>query len=85
MVLNVQRDRGSLRVDGAVLRSVRRSRGLTQRDLAAAAGISQPRIYQVETGAKPLMQPDTVASLARALHVDPDLLCGRFEVVAVPA
>lgn len=68
-----------------MLRSIRLSRGLTQRDLAKASGITQPRIAQVEKGVKPLMQPPTVDSIAAALSLDRSVLVAPTEVLTSAA
>jgi len=49
---------------------LRNQRGMTQRDLARALGISQPRIAEIE-GARTTARIDTVGRLAAAFGVEP--------------
>jgi transcriptional regulator with XRE-family HTH domain len=56
---------------GERLRAIRRAAGLTQVELAARSGVSQPSISQYEAGdTEPAWS--TVAALCRALGVTPD-------------
>ncbi len=55
---------------GRRIRAERERQGLSQRDLAAAAGTTQRRISEIETGAINLTA-DTIESIACALHVPP--------------
>jgi DNA-binding XRE family transcriptional regulator len=52
---------------------LRKHRGLTQAELAAAAGVSQGCLAELETGRKS-GAPDTLKALARALAVPLDVL-----------
>lgn len=47
---------------------------ITQMELAAATGISQPTIAQIELGNITRPRPATITVLARALHVTPGWL-----------
>lgn len=59
-------------LDGAnPVRTWRRHRGLTMRDLAAAAGIASTYLSEIETGKK-TGSPTTLRALATALRVDMD-------------
>lgn len=60
------------------LKSARLAAGMSQADLAKAAGLSQPFITQVERGIK---QPsvDTVRDLARVLGIAPGFLFGQSQ------
>jgi DNA-binding XRE family transcriptional regulator len=49
----------------------RENRGLTQQQLAEAAGISTPYLSQLETG-KRAGRADVLLTIARTLHVDLD-------------
>ena len=62
---------------GQAIRTARRSRGMTQAQLSAAAGVSRPQISTIESGlANPGMA--TVMRLLRALD------CSLTVVVAEP-
>ena len=54
------------------LRAVRQMKGLTQEQLAAAAGISRTALIAIEQGTEP--KPATVEALAKALEVSPEEL-----------
>jgi DNA-binding XRE family transcriptional regulator len=55
---------------------LRNQRGMTQRDLARALGISQPRIAEIES-ARTTARIDTVAKLAAVFGVEPWTLLKR--------
>jgi len=55
---------------------LRNQRGMTQRDLARALGVSQPRIAEIE-GARTTARIDTVAKLAAVFGVEPWTLLKR--------
>ena len=55
------------------LRALRRRAGLTQRELAARAGLTHSTVAYLETG-KHAALPSTVRKLAAALGVPPDEL-----------
>ncbi|MBF8265486.1 MAG: transcriptional regulator [Dehalococcoidia bacterium] len=55
------------------IRRLREMRALSQRDLAALAGISVTTVNRVETGLRHPI-PSTVRKLAQALGVSPDKL-----------
>jgi transcriptional regulator with XRE-family HTH domain len=57
------------------LRALRLDRALSQRDLAAAAGVAQATITRLEQGHR-AAYPSTVRKLAKALGVDPLALYG---------
>ncbi len=60
---------------GARLASLRKERGITQVDLAAALGVSQPVISEYESGSIPL-RAEQLLVLARLLRVSADVLLG---------
>jgi transcriptional regulator with XRE-family HTH domain len=60
-------------VDGERLRSFRRARALSQRDLSRITGIAFDTISRLETG-KQRAQPKTIRRLAGALCVEPHAL-----------
>lgn len=65
------------------LRTLRLRRALSQRDLAARAGVSQVTIVRLERGeAEP--RPSTVRKLAAALGVDPAELVGEPDTATGP-
>lgn len=53
------------------LRALRRRRGLSQRELAELAGITQDTVWQLETGRRGAY-PRTIKRLSRALEVAPE-------------
>lgn len=55
---------------------LRNQRGMTQRDLARALGVSQPRVAEIE-GARTTARIDTVAKLAAVFGVEPWRLLKR--------
>lgn len=57
---------------------LRNQRGMTQRDLARALGVSQPRVAEIE-GARTTARIDTVAKLAAVFGVEPWRLLKRHE------
>lgn len=58
---------------GARLRQLRERRFLSQRDLAALAGVSQTTIVNIESG-RNRPHPSTLRRLAAALEVGPEAL-----------
>lgn len=66
-------------LDGAnPIKAIRENRGMTQRDLAAAAGINAVYLSQIERGAR-VGSLETLKALARALKVDMEMLTGSGE------
>jgi|GEM_PF-2868518 ribosome-binding protein aMBF1 (putative translation factor) len=55
---------------------LRNQRGMTQRDLARALGVSQPRIAEIEA-ARTTARIDTVGRLAAVFGVEPSTLLKR--------
>ncbi|MBL8604019.1 MAG: helix-turn-helix transcriptional regulator [Myxococcales bacterium] len=64
-------------VDGAKVRARRVAQAMTQTALARASGLSQESVSRIETGRIRVVQPETVAALARALDVSPAELFER--------
>ncbi|PLA27354.1 helix-turn-helix domain-containing protein [Corynebacterium coyleae] len=60
---------------GARIVAARRAVGMSQRDLAAVSGLSQPTIQRVETGAKE-PSPLQLSALAFGCGVSPESLRG---------
>lgn len=54
----------------AALRRIRELRALSQRELAAEAGLNTATINRIETG-RHKARPSTIRKLARALKVEP--------------
>jgi transcriptional regulator with XRE-family HTH domain len=67
--------REMLKVDniGARLRTLRRARAMTQKDLSEASGVAVSTIVDIERG-KSEPQIRTIRQLARALNVTPERL-----------
>ncbi|MDH5670682.1 MAG: NB-ARC domain-containing protein [Myxococcales bacterium] len=68
--------------DGRLLRELRRRRGLTITALAARAGVAEKTVRLLEHDATPTPHPDTIAAVAGALNVEPEVL---FATPVVPA
>lgn len=60
----------------AVIRRLRETRGLTQRDLAAKAKVTGAYVAQLETGAKENPSLDVLKRIAKALGVPVTELLG---------
>jgi transcriptional regulator with XRE-family HTH domain len=58
---------------GQVVRTIRKARGLTLREVAQRMGNSQPHLYNLEQGRRN-WQSNTILSAARALGVRPFVL-----------
>src|SRR5947209_4728767 len=56
------------------VRRLRRDRGMTQQELADAAGVSRTHVFQVEQGRLRRLRLSTVQRYARALRVSDQLL-----------
>lgn len=56
---------------GIRIRACREDRGITQKQLAAEVGCSQPKIQKIEAGKTGTPQPD-LENIIRALSIDPD-------------
>ena len=63
-----------MKVDPETLRRERLRRALTQKELAAKAGVSYVTISRMENGSAGPVKPPTLRKLADALGVAPDLL-----------
>lgn len=75
---------------GARVRALRLAAGLTQTELAEAAGISERSVSDLERGLRTHIYPNTARQLARALRVAGDdlpafLVAARGSVPGVPA
>lgn len=60
------------------IRRIRVERRMTQKDLAAASGVSQPFIVDLERGARGA-KPETLERIAAALGVTVDDLIGVYD------
>ncbi|MGW4412137.1 helix-turn-helix domain-containing protein [Nonomuraea sp. NPDC004702] len=67
------------RTIGARLRAARRSRGLTQEELAAAVGTSRDLIAKVEQGQRQTARLTSLIKLANALDVELSTLIGKHD------
>ena len=56
---------------GQKLREYRKQKGLTQKELAEAAGVSKPTVTKIETGASSNLTVSTLTALAEALGREP--------------
>lgn len=70
---------------GARVQSARKRRGMTQRELAEASGLSLPAIKKIEQGAYGSMRLETVRRLAVALGVSTSALRGDAPDAPEPA
>jgi transcriptional regulator with XRE-family HTH domain len=61
------------------LAELREQFGMTQQDLATAAGVAQATISRIERGVLPQPKLDVLRRLAEALHVTVDYLADRTE------
>lgn len=61
---------------------LRNQRGMTQRELASALGVSQPRVAEIES-ARTTARIDTVGRLAAVFGVEPSTLLRRRANTAV--
>ena len=66
---------------GQRLRELRKTNGLSQRELASRVGISFTYLSKIENGAMPPPRGKTITELARALDTDPDELFGLAKKV----
>lgn len=55
---------------GNFLKTLRKQKNLSGRDIAKAIGISDPFYYQIETGQKTLVNPETYNKLAELFCID---------------
>jgi transcriptional regulator with XRE-family HTH domain len=58
-----------VRFDGEALKRIREQRGLSQRQLAKAAGVHSTAVSRLENGARSNPQASTITHIARALGV----------------
>lgn len=70
---------------GEQIAAHRRRRGMSQRDLAAAAGVAVDTIRKLEQGQRNSARLDTVAALAHALDITPAELLGKQRGLAAGA
>lgn len=64
------------------VRDIRKQRGMTQEDLAYAAGITQGMVSQIENGRR--VRLDTLEAVASALKVDLGALFSRAQTGELP-
>jgi len=63
-----------VRIDGEKVRAAREQRFLSQRELAAKAGINHNTVWRIEGGPSVDVHPRTIRRIAEALSVDPTSL-----------
>src|SRR5436853_3498143 len=69
---------------GMKIRQRREQLGLSQQDLARLLGMTQSRISEIESGARPHVNLTNLRNLARALGVSADYLIGTWEEGEAP-
>lgn len=57
---------------GRRIRTLRVALGLRQKELAKKAGISQPALSQIESGATKVLKGPTILAIAKILDADPE-------------
>ena len=65
------------------LKSLREERGMDQRQLAEASGVSLDSVKRYETG-RNIPRADALMSMAQALDCSVDILLGAVPLVGVP-
>jgi transcriptional regulator with XRE-family HTH domain len=66
------------------LRVLRKAHGLTQAELAEAAGISRNHLHRIEAGTRRNISPTILRSLAQVLHVSVDELTSSAPLGPLP-
>lgn len=56
------------------IKALRVARGMTQKALAKASGISQPSLSAIESGDTTILKAETVLGLCKALNSNPDYI-----------
>jgi DNA-binding SARP family transcriptional activator/tetratricopeptide (TPR) repeat protein/DNA-binding XRE family transcriptional regulator len=69
---------------GSLVRAYRGETGLTQRELAAKAGISVAALRDFEQSRRRWPRPNSLAALAQALGLDPDQTAGLARAATLP-
>ena len=69
---------------GQTLKEIRRSKGVTQRQLAAAVGVDFSYISKVENDRMPPPAADTIVKICEALGVAPDELLAMTGKMPTP-
>src|SRR5215472_17071845 len=69
---------------GSVVRAYRREAGLTQRELAAKAGLSVAALRDFEQSRRRRPRPNSLAALVGALGLDPDQAASLARAAALP-
>ena len=60
-----------VRIDGAKVRAAREAKFLSQRELAAKAGVNHNTVWRIEGSDSIEVHPRTIRKIAEALSVDP--------------
>ncbi|HEY6750876.1 MAG TPA: helix-turn-helix transcriptional regulator [Rubrobacteraceae bacterium] len=63
-----------VKIDGEKVRATREQNFLSQRELAAKAGINHNTVWRIEGGGSVDVHPRTIRRIAEALSVDPTSL-----------
>jgi transcriptional regulator with XRE-family HTH domain len=71
-------------VDGALLRRLRKERGLTQKELSKVSGVTAPSICRIERGGRSFTRLGTLQKLAHALDVEETDLIMRDPEAGLP-
>lgn len=69
---------------GMKIRQQREQLGLSQQELARLVGMTQARISEIESGARPHVNLPNLRTLARTLRVSADYLIGTWEEGEAP-
>lgn len=67
-------------MNATLIRETRKAKGMTQEQLAQAAGISQNYLSQLESGTRTSTSLDTLKALAAALGITTDALLAEKAV-----
>ena len=68
-------------VAGQVLASLRRSRGVSVKEIVWQAAVSRGYVWHLENGLIRSPDPAKISRIASALGADPDQVCGFFGVL----
>lgn len=66
---------------GKFIRGKRTEKGLSQRELANAAGISNAEISRLEAGKRKASSPAVLKAIAKALNVPVEVLLGKSGII----
>ncbi len=69
---------------GQTLKNLRRSKGITQRELASAVGVDFSYISKVENNRMPAPAADTIVKICEKLGIPPDKLLAMTRKMPTP-